>query len=1258
MKTKSKYLKYILLVTVIVGFLFPGFSHAQADSLSAAVETEAENNSANTDSLPDSISVLAKPDFDSGFVIAHPRFELGNTMDYLECMKLAEDQLLGHISLFSGGEKRIVFNQGNVMNIKSFLAGRPKYREKLEKLITEKKLDFPGTWAGAMVTYYPGEYMARSTIHAVKYLKDVLNYQTNWYQINNLPSFSPQMPQILSKCGINFIIGQKGLICPFLTSENTRRIFRMVGLDGTGIIGYAPALGPGYNLDFVPDSSEKALLVRFCQGSGSHGINAERSLFIADSLSIWNGVNAQDNKIIWAMRPASALAEYIHQGIKKNYYTPVEFSALSMPGKLANTNWETSRYWANYAANMLPVVEKLSVLLDITGVYSYPKTGIDSIWEMIFLDAEPGWGLKTDPQGLNIIERKIISSKAGYKLTNELMEAQLKRLAAKVKRSGKGTAVVVFNGLNWNRSGVIKVAIPKKHVSKPMVTDAAGKIMLSQLLPCLPGQNVIIFLAENIPCMGYKTFYVQEENGKAPSTDLTFSDGVIENTYYRMVYDELGVFSIHDKKNQEEMIKKGSFDFGTPHSFALVEKGPVRVKLHYLKDEGSMEISLCAFTDKVDIKVQTTQLGHVFPMHYDIAAPKLQMGVQYGSLNCSEDMNWKLNTNPNDKFSKRASDNTFIYSSSVNPKRQPQGRYFVPCRWWDLSEKQGDYGITTAYAFSHTEILIGSDHGPHKGDETDIYIRLTGNGSMGGCRDYNFSIKAHKGDWMLGNSPRFGWEESTPLVWDTAWEEKPFLPDEACLIKKTDPNIIVSVIKKCESSPHYIMRLFETLERDGTAEINLGSLFRPAFAFKADMIEDFNDTLEFNGDKINFYITSQSIENVIFNMQKDKKLPLDPSFLSFKERKQHEVLLAWTPPQKAKDGDSALFYKVYKGTELIGITSDTTFRDTGLMEGEFYNYSIYAVDDAGNQNKKPLHDSFNTLTGAPALIGISALNDTTLKVDFDEKVEKFSANLISNYSIYCGINIKSAILEPDLKSVILTTNKHAGEAVCTLMVSNIRDVAPNPNIIKPNSGIEYVYKRPPAVFRQGDQVPGLGIARYLGCADNTLCAQYPGVNYGKKHEMSFASCGPEPSDTAECCFLLYFDVSVIPKSAQINSAKIKLNVTKNNCGFQNMVRVHKINGPWDEETSTWKNKGTGYGNWHKPGGDYNKNPVDSALIMNMYTWDVTELVKEWVKEPDLNNGMIFTAPNKSALSYVSISTSEWPIIEERPSLIVDFREIK
>ena len=74
--------------------------------------------------------------------------------------------------------------------------------------------------------------------------------------------------------------------------------------------------------------------------------------------------------------------------------------------------------------------------------------------------------------------------------------------------------------------------------------------------------------------------------------------------------------------------------------------------------------------------------------------------------------------------------------------------------------------------------------------------------------------------------------------------------------------------------------------------------------------------------------------------------------------------------------------------------------------------------------------------------------------------------------------------------------------------------------------------------------------------------------------------------------------------------------------------------------------------------DYNKNPVDSALIMNMYTWDVTELVKEWVKEPDLNNGMIFTAPNKSALSYVSISTSEWPIIEERPSLIVDFREIK
>ena len=141
------------------------------------------------------------------------------------------------------------------------------------------------------------------------------------------------------------------------------------------------------------------------------------------------------------------------------------------------------------------------------------------------------------------------AGEAAHRLAGEALSS----VAARVDTSGgRGKALVVFNPLSWHRSDWVeaRVAISSPGVRSLRVSDMAGSEVPAQLLEGerRPDGSLsearIGFVAQDVPPIGIKTFFLSEDTRPYPSfatsTRLERTAGgtiLLENDYYRLVMD-------------------------------------------------------------------------------------------------------------------------------------------------------------------------------------------------------------------------------------------------------------------------------------------------------------------------------------------------------------------------------------------------------------------------------------------------------------------------------------------------------------------------------------------------------------------------------------------------------------------------------------------------------------------------------------------------------------------------------------------------
>ena len=84
--------------------------------------------------------------------------------------------------------------------------------------------------------------------------------------------------------------------------------------------------------------------------------------------------------------------------------------------------------------------------------------------------------------------------------------------------------------------------------------------------------------------------------------------------------------------------------------------------------------------------------------------------------------------------------------------------------------------------------------------------------------------------------------------------------------------------------------------------------------------------------------------------------------------------LSWDP---ATDNIGVDYYRIYRDTGIVGVTSDTSYQDSGLVNDKTYSYRVSAVDTSGNEG-----DKSNPVDGTPTASGDTEKpsNVTGLKV--------------------------------------------------------------------------------------------------------------------------------------------------------------------------------------------------------------------------------------------------------------------------------------
>ncbi len=183
------------------------------------------------------------------------------------------------------------------------------------------------------------------------------------------------------------------------------------------------------------------------------------------------------------------------------------------------------------------------------------------------------------------------------------------------------------------------------------------------------------------------------------------------------------------------------------------------------------------------------------------------------------------------------------------------------------------------------------------------------------------------------------------------------------------------------------------------------------------------------------------------------------------------VEIVFSEPVTNASAETIQNYSISDGivVQLAKLQGDnkTVYLNTSEHQmGQIYTITISNIKDRSSNGNVILPNSRTTYfkeavdVTPPVLEKILPISMTEIKVEFSEPITQESAENKSNYSIDPDVEVLSAKLQAELKSVILTTSAHTGNRNYTLTINNITDRAKSPNLIAAGSQLAYFMEAP------------------------------------------------------------------------------------------------------------------------------------------------------------------------------------------------------
>ena len=551
-----------------------------------------------------------------------------------------------------------------------------------------------------------------------------------------------------------------------------------------------------------------------------------------------------------------------------------------------------------------PSAEKLATLTSLVNPNLVAdKVGLDRMWTNMVLMDEHTWDSDTgesDPTSSQAVQQ--LAVKNSYAVTAHAMVDWVSRdsMTSLVDSISAGQgSLIVFNTLNWKRSGPVSLDLNK---GDEIVDKSTGQIVPMEVLHSGNEFRHVRFIAEDVPPVGYKVFQMQPAE-KQPAPAEAAQTGILESTYYRVTLDPAtgAVGSIYDKQLGRELVDQQSlYRFGQYLYVSGGDESPNTI-LQYSRLFHQPKLQVHPTQDGRLVSVQRTPYGWVARMESaTINTPAITSEVRL--FDHEKKIELVENVEKKEVNTKEAVYFAFpfamdhprfqyeIQTGVVDPSRDMYpgaGLEWFSVQHWVSVEQDGI--SATVMPLDASLVTLGdinrgawpTQFGQRRGTifsyVMNNYWDTNYRGGQGGHFRFRYVITS---DSSINSAQlsRMGWEETTPLEKDIVTSQdkalnvpRPLNGKQDGFLNIDDPDLLLEAWKPSEDGNGTILRFLDLRGETRTVTVQT-SLLKLNQAWQTDAVERNQKPLSLQGTQ-GFQFTIHPYEIVTVRIVGEDLLP-------------------------------------------------------------------------------------------------------------------------------------------------------------------------------------------------------------------------------------------------------------------------------------------------------------------------------------------------------------------------------------------------